>query len=218
METRKQNVIIFDTQILITESLKKLLADSTDYFVLDVIDSLQKIKSILSSQKVHLLIIDSALIEYKGQNILIQIKKDNPDLKVLILTNSISHNEFKELSRLGIKNIIYKTTSLEELFLCIDATIKNKKYYCSEVLDILMDNHDTNNDNYNLTPSETEIVKLISDGLTTKEIADKKHISFHTVVTHRKNIFRKLGINNASELVMFAVRTGIINDNIDYYI
>jgi DNA-binding CsgD family transcriptional regulator len=65
--------------------------------------------------------------------------------------------------------------------------------------------------------SEIEIVKLIADGHTTKEIALKKHISAHTVMTHRKNIFRKLDINNISELVMFAVRKGLI-DNIEYYI
>jgi DNA-binding NarL/FixJ family response regulator len=68
-----------------------------------------------------------------------------------------------------------------------------------------------------LTTSEIEIVRLIGQGLTTKEIASRKILSFHTIMTHRKNILRKLGVSNASELIMFAVRTGII-DTIEYHI
>jgi DNA-binding CsgD family transcriptional regulator len=68
-----------------------------------------------------------------------------------------------------------------------------------------------------LTASEIEIVKLIASGLTAKEIALKRHISFHTVNTHRKNIFRKLGVSNSSELIMLAIKSGWI-DNIEYYI
>ncbi len=68
-----------------------------------------------------------------------------------------------------------------------------------------------------LTASEIEIVKLIAEGMTTKEIASRKNVSFHTIMTHRKNIFRKARVNNASELVMFAIRAGII-DTIEYQI
>jgi DNA-binding CsgD family transcriptional regulator len=68
-----------------------------------------------------------------------------------------------------------------------------------------------------LTASEIEIVRLVAEGLTTKEIAIRKHISFHTVATHRKNIFRKLGVTNASELLMYAIKAGII-DTIEYHI
>lgn len=98
--------------------------------------------------------------------------------------------------------------------------VKKRKQFSDQVLDMILelsDNHDTTPESSGLTRSEKEIVKLIADGHTTKEIALKKHISFHTVVTHRKNIFRKLEINNVSELIMFAIRKGLI-DNIEYYI
>ncbi len=68
-----------------------------------------------------------------------------------------------------------------------------------------------------LTASEMEIVRLISEGLTTKEIASRKYISFHTVITHRKNIFRKLGVSSVSELIMYAIKSGWINI-IEYHI
>ena len=68
-----------------------------------------------------------------------------------------------------------------------------------------------------LTDSEMEIVRLIAEGLTTKEIASRKYISFHTVITHRKNIFRKLGVSSVSELIMYAIKAGWIN-MIEYHI
>ena len=72
-------------------------------------------------------------------------------------------------------------------------------------------------DNFQLTNAEIEIVRLISEGFTTKEIASRKFISFHTVISHRKNIFRKLGVTSVSELIMVAIRYGLIN-TIEYHI
>jgi DNA-binding NarL/FixJ family response regulator len=75
----------------------------------------------------------------------------------------------------------------------------------------------SNMEQVQLTHTETEIVKMIAEGLTTKLIATTKNISFHTVMTHRKNIFKKLGVSSSSELIMYAIRSGWI-DNIEYYI
>jgi DNA-binding NarL/FixJ family response regulator len=68
-----------------------------------------------------------------------------------------------------------------------------------------------------LTPTETEILKDIALGLTTKEIAEKRFSSFHTINTHRKNIFRKLGVNTVHEATKYALRAGLI-DSAEYYI
>ena len=69
----------------------------------------------------------------------------------------------------------------------------------------------------NLTKTETEILKDIALGMTTKEIADKRFSSFHTVNTHRKNIFRKLNVNNVHEATKYALRAGLV-DTAEYYI
>jgi DNA-binding NarL/FixJ family response regulator len=98
--------------------------------------------------------------------------------------------------------------------------MQGKKYYSDEVLDLLVNSKSERDEvapGSGLTPAEIEITKLIASGMTTKEIAAQKHVSFHTVMSHRKNIFRKLNINNTSELIMYAIRTGLI-DNIEYYI
>lgn len=141
-------------------------------------------------------------------------------LSILILTNSISKDEFNRLNKAGIKNIIYKTAERDEILTAIDSAIKGKKFYSGEVLDLILElgqNKPVLEDNVQLTISEVEIVRLIAGGMTTKDIAEKKCISFHTVNTHRKNIFRKLGVSNASELIIHAIKSGWI-DNIEYYI
>ena len=69
----------------------------------------------------------------------------------------------------------------------------------------------------NLTKTETEILKDIALGMTTKEIAEKRFSSFHTVNTHRKNIFRKLNVNNVHEATKYALRAGLV-DTGEYYI
>ena len=68
-----------------------------------------------------------------------------------------------------------------------------------------------------LTPTETEILRDIALGLTTREIAEKRYSSFHTVNTHRKNIFRKIGVNNVHEATRYALRAGLV-DSAEYYI
>ena len=68
-----------------------------------------------------------------------------------------------------------------------------------------------------LTATETEIVKAIAQGKTTKEIAAERFLSIHTITTHRKNIFRKLGVNTAHEVVKYALRAGLV-DNEEFYI
>jgi DNA-binding NarL/FixJ family response regulator len=212
-------VIIADTQFLVVESLKSLLQAEGNYSVALISVKSDLIK-VLGEVGNGLLIIDFASIDNFEISDLRKISHEYPDVSILVLTNSLTKTETLELIKSGIKNIIYKMVDREELFTAIELTLKGKNYYSEEILDLLTEpgeNKQGNEKQKRLTISEIEIVKLIANGLTAKEIALKKHISFHTVNTHRKNIFRKLGVTNASELIMAAIKAGWI-DNIEYYI
>ncbi|NLU38080.1 MAG: response regulator transcription factor [Bacteroidales bacterium] len=220
MEGERINIVLADSQFLIGISLKTIFESLPAYHLVGIAENYNRLTEFLSSGKVSLLIIDVLLFDIDSFQRLADLREKHPELKFLILTNSLNKSELNEMMRLGIKSIIYKTTDNDELLQAIEATLKNKKYYCSEVLDMLVDSSAKNavSDPFALTPAETEVVKLIAGGFTTKEIAQKKHVSFHTVMSHRKNIFRKLKINNVSELLMYALRVGIIEDNTEYYI
>jgi DNA-binding NarL/FixJ family response regulator len=214
------NVMIADSQFLVVEALKTLIGSDNRYFLKGIATTQKDLFQFLETLQSGLLITDFATFDYDSIGDLKKIRQKYPHLSILILTNTISKSEFSELTRLGIKNIIYKTADKDELFSALEATVKSKKFYSDEILDLFLDLNDNkyiHEDPKYLTASEIEIVKLIAEGLTTKEIASKRNISYHTVNTHRKNIFRKVEVTNASELIMHAIKAGWIN-NIEYYI
>jgi DNA-binding NarL/FixJ family response regulator len=219
-DTHISSLIIADSQFLITESLKLLLNKSGDFSVCKVVTEKNELIKALKQEDISLVILDHALIDIGSISELREIKSSFPDLKILVISNSISKGELVELNSAGINNIILKTVGKEELFEAIEATLKGKKYFSNELLDLLFESTEKkslSDESGQLTISEIEIVRLIADGLTTKEIASRKFISFHTVISHRKNIFRKLGVNSISELIMYSIKAGWIN-TIEYHI
>jgi DNA-binding NarL/FixJ family response regulator len=213
-------VLIADSQFLITESLKMILQFDERFIVTKIVQEKKDLIETLKLENVSLLIIDPSSIDFTSISEIKEIRSIFPNLKILVISNSVSKSELHELNNLGITNIILKTADKEEIYEALNSLLKRKKYYSSELLDILFEIETKKNsgeETGQLTYSELEIVRLISDGLTTKEIASRKFISFHTVITHRKNIFRKLGVTSASELIMYAIKAGWI-DMIEYHI
>jgi DNA-binding NarL/FixJ family response regulator len=213
-------VLIADSQFLVTESLRMILQEDAVYEVFNVVMEKKELMKELGRTSISLLIIDPSFIELSNLSEIKEIKSSYPDLKLLVITNGLSRSELIEINNLGINNIMLKTAGKEELFEALTSTIKGKKYYSNELLEMLFElseKKNTGEETGQLTSSELEIVRLISEGLTTKEIAARKYISFHTVITHRKNIFRKLGVSSVSELIMYALKAGWIN-LIEYHI
>jgi DNA-binding NarL/FixJ family response regulator len=213
-------IIIADTQFLVIEALKSILSRTGLFSDIEIVSSKWELAKILEGTQDALLVIDPALFDFDGLDDLKTFHRKFPLLPILILTNSLTKSEFGELSKMGLRNMIYKTADKNEVLLAVDSALKGKKYFSEEILDLILemnDNKAIHDEPGNLTTSEVEIVKMISGGLTTKEIANKKNISFHTANTHRKNIFRKMKVNSTSELIMQAIKAGWI-DNIEYYI
>lgn len=220
MGNSEYKIVIADTQFLVVEALKSLLCNDERFSIAGIVNTHYTLIKMLEKESCQLLITDHALLDYKEPNDLHNIKSKFPHISILILTNSLNKVEFTELSKIGIKNIIYKTADRDEVLSAIEAACRGKKYYADDILDMILEMNESKpvtEEPAQLTSSEIEIVRLIANGLTTKEIATRKNISFHTVNTHRKNIFRKMGVCNASELIILAIKAGWI-DNIEYYI
>jgi len=213
-------ILIADSQYLVTESLRLILQEGGRYYVNKVVTEKNDLVNTLNINDTSVLIIDPALVDITGLSELKEIKCNFPDLKLLIVTNSVSKKELHEFNTIGINNIILKTEGKDEIIEALNATINGKKHYSNELLDLLFEPNEKKyigEETGQLTNSELEIVRLIAEGLTTKEIAARKFISFHTVISHRKNIFRKLGVTSISELIMYSIKAGWIN-TIEYHI
>ena len=140
----------------------------------------------------------------------------------LILADILDDAFLKQLSAsFGKTNIILKTNEYDVIATAIIATASGKKFYCSEALQIIIDGHNRKKKNSIkqnlLTTTELELIQLFAQGKTSKEIAELRCLSHHTINTHRKNIFRKLELNNVQELTKFALKNGLI-DLTEYYI
>ena len=114
-------------------------------------------------------------------------------------------------------SVIFKDGPLSEIREALQAVGRHTRYLSQRALETIITQQQEEEKPDILTATETEIVKAIAQGKTTKEIAAERFSSIHTVTTHRKNIFRKLGINTAHEAVKYALRAGLI-DASEFYI
>ena len=114
--------------------------------------------------------------------------------------------------------IVLKDCPMTEIRESLSFAMSGKRYICQQVTEQLVTpEKKSDRDKPKLTKTELEVLKDIALGMTTKEIAEKRFSSFHTINTHRKNIFRKLGVNNMHEATRYAIRAGLI-DAAEYYI
>ena len=115
-------------------------------------------------------------------------------------------------------SVVLKESPLQEIRQSISYAARHQRYICQRMTEQLLVPQATEAAaDIRLTKTETEILKDIALGQTTREIADRRFSSFHTINTHRKNIFRKLGVNNAHEATKYALRAGLV-DAAEYYI
>ncbi|MCH5308598.1 MAG: response regulator transcription factor [Prevotella sp.] len=115
-------------------------------------------------------------------------------------------------------SILLKDSPMQEIRECVLYACRSRRFICQRMAETLLAPAPAiSHEDARLTPTELQILKDIALGLTTREIADKRISSFHTVNTHRKNIFRKLGVNNVHEATKYALRAGLV-DSAEYYI
>ena len=107
-------------------------------------------------------------------------------------------------------SVLLKNASIEEISQALQCGVA-KKQFLSEEVKIMLQNKKLLNERLPLTPTEVEILQSIAQGKTSQAVADERNLSIHTIATHRKNIFRKIGVNNVLEATKYAVQIGIVN-------
>lgn len=210
-------IILADQQYLITESVKYYLLQNG----YQVVETVQNYSDLLKSVKKFqdaLIIFDYQNVNGGNLNLFIKLFKTNRKLKHLILTQQVARPDLILLRRNNMQQIALKTIHEADFLKAINSAISNSSYYSPGIVNIMVNSLKIEDSHQmQLTPTEISIVQNIAAGMTTKKIANCRKISPHTVNTHRKNIFRKLKINNSSELITTAIKMGWINQ-IEYYI
>lgn len=212
------SILIADLQIISRSGIHYLVKTIIPEASITETNNLEELFARLNEHCHDLVIIDFDSFDLNDLSELREIKKQCNISEILVITDNQDKEDVLAVLDYGINNYILKTCDEKEFEFALKASLSRQKYFCKEVVDILLNRNSSQaKPTEKLTSSEIEIVKLIGQGLTTKVIAARKNLSFHTIITHRKNIFRKLGINNTSELIMQSIKMGLI-DTIDYSI
>jgi DNA-binding NarL/FixJ family response regulator len=145
-----------------------------------------------------------------------RVREAFPNLKVLIISNVSHPKEVLSVLETGVEGYLTRQCDEDEIKHAIFAIHKGEKFYCNKVLDIILNKAIGKESEDNCEPTvlserESEIAVLIAKGFKNKEIADKLCLSHHTVHTHRRNILKKLGVNSASEVTLYALNAGLIS-------
>ncbi|MDR0814590.1 MAG: response regulator transcription factor [Bacteroidales bacterium] len=209
MNTRA--LILADNQDITREGLLSLLQQSG---LTDVITPVSNRKELLATLKKYpnaSVVLDYTLFDFSDVHEIINIKGGHNRSSWLLFSDELAETMLRQLIFSDHSfNIVMKGNSRAEILTALECTIKDKEYLCEFARQINAEKIPVTIPDV-LTPAEKEIIYQIALGKTTKEIAYDKNLSFHTVNAHRKNIFRKLGVNNVHEAIKYALRAGIIN-------
>lgn len=172
----------------------------------------------LSKEPHSVVIMDYTLFDMDGFANLLVLCQRFPQVHWLLFSDDLSIDFIRQaIANTRNISILTKDSSAREIEEGIRFAMRGQRFICQQVTEMLLTPAVETEEKANLTKTEVEVLKDIALGLTTKEIAEKRFSSFHTVNTHRKNIFRKIRVNNAHEATKYALRAGLI-DSAEYYI
>lgn len=168
--------------------------------------------------KPDIVIMDLTMPEMNGLEATRQIRRSLPQCEVLILTMHQSEQLVHEVLEAGARGYVLKSDAGNTIFDAIEHLMRNEPFFTSKVSEALLRAYLNPTDrvraedkqHLSLTPREREIVQLIAEGSSTKEVATVLGIAVKTAETHRSNLMRKLGVHSVSELVRYAIRNRII--------
>jgi len=165
------------------------------------------------------LILDIGMPSLNGLEATRQILKLNPQARVLILTLHDSDQVVRDVLNAGARGFLLKSDAARDLVAAVEALRRDKTYFTSKVAAMVLEGYLRNGTGpvpasagrNRLTPREREIVQLLAEGKSTKEVAVVLGLSVKTAETHRSNIMRKLQLHSVSDLVLYAVRNNIVH-------
>jgi DNA-binding NarL/FixJ family response regulator len=176
-----------------------------------------------TSTKPDLVLLDIGMPNLNGLEAARQILATNPNVAILILTMHDSDNVIREVLRAGARGFLLKSDAGRDLVAAVEALESQKTFFTPRVSQMVLDGflnrekkrseiEDVANPSGDLlTAREREVIQLLAEGRTSKEVAVTLNLSVKTAETHRTNLMRKLGLHSVADLTRYAVRNGIVH-------
>lgn len=214
------SVLIADKNYLSRLGLFTLLSTSSNFEV-DYTDdeNFENLVSCIQKSKPKILVLDFQSLSFNSKQISI-LTKTFKRLQILAITDYLSRSEMQSALDSGVRSYLLKECDKEEIIEALHATYNGERFLCGKVAYFLSNTEElevvkpqldkVSCQGLGITDRELDVIRLISEGLSNKLIADRLELSTHTINTHRKNIMTKLSIPNTAGIVMFAVKNNLL--------
>lgn len=215
-------VFLADNQFLTREGLRSLFTQNNNIETVGEAGELEEMKDKILEYRPEVVLVDYANEVFNHESLQF-IRKELPNAYILSITPQQSKSLLITGLDLGVTSYLLKSCGREEIIDAVHATANGENFFCGKIIEKVLDETPDNIkkdivdklysscEPVKLSEREIEILNLITRGYTNKEISNKLCLSNHTIVTHRKNIMRRLGIHNTAGLVVYAVRENLIN-------
>lgn len=216
-----ERIIIADNQPLTALAIETLTKDmmGADGIEIAHADCKMQLSNLLKDKKRTAVVLDYTLFDFDNSESLVIMSEADSAVTWLLLSEELTPDFLRyvlyETQRIGVA---YKDLPVDILKEALRYVIRGERYIAQHATEVLLQNavvQEKHKDD--LTQTEREVLKAIAQGKTTKEIAAERFSSIHTINSHRKNIFRKLGVNCAHDAMKYAFRAGLVDES-EFYI
>jgi len=215
---KNMRILVADDHDLMRRGLKVLIESRPGWQVCEEAHTGREAVAKAEQLKPDVAILDISMPELNGVEAARRIRKVSPDTEILILSVHYSDQLIRDILEAGVRGYIIKSDSDRDLLVALDTLSRHKPFFTSKATEMMLTKFNQGGaydkveelKRSRLTSREREIVQLLSEGKSSKEVAVALCISVKTAETHRANIMRKLEIHSVSELVRYAVRNQII--------
>lgn len=211
----KKHIVIVDDHELVAKGVSKFFEHHELFEVGSIINDPKEALLKLPILKPDIVLIDLDMPGLSGLEIISRLKKEMSTTSFVILSMHLDKNTVSKALEIGASGYVSKNSKENEFVICVETVAKGQNYFSQEALTALSSNGRTISKSSfskiaSLTAREAEVLKLVADGLSNKEIGDALHIAVRTVETHRKTIMEKLEVNKVAGLVRIAIQEGLV--------
>lgn len=201
--TRKK-ILLVDDHAIFLDGLRAILESRPDLKVDAALSSGREALERTTNSAPDLVITDFCMPDMDGFELVSEIRRLAPDVRIIVLSMIDDREEIRRMMSTGVEGYVLKKYARHELFHAVDMVLSGETYWSPEVCSAVVSFHRDRASEPMLTAREKEVLKLLIDGLTSREIAAQLVISERTVESHRKNLLRKTGSNNTAGLIRYA--------------
>lgn len=206
------DILIADDHQLLIDGLYNFLIKLSYINKIATAKNGKHVLELIEKKKTDIVIADYSMPVMNGLELSRVLIKNFPKIKIIILTSWTSEEIIKTLGRAGVQSILIKTATYDIIEAAIKAVMNNQNYYCPDTQNILkniaLNIKSTNPNKIELSQREKNTLKLVCDGLTDKEIADKMFCSIKSIEYYKRNLRAKFEVTNEKELIVKAIKSG----------